>query len=465
VLFFELFFPFDALPEKGKYPLENFFSAVIEPDFFPLIIAISSFFFVLSAIIFEWIDKALAATLGAFFLILCGILRPEEIADLIDFRTIFLLLGMMILVEVVRESKLLSWMNIQIIEKTRGNPLFLFLFFAGTTFFLSTFLANATTMMVLVPITIAITRGMGLDPKPYLISEILFSDIGGALTLVGDPTNVIIGSANHFSFLDFLRYNSIPVFAVSIVVLGILAWKNWEIVRPVQGNIPKMFLTHLLIEKIRRQFATESFQKSFALLSAVILGITVCAFVFDFFHLPIELLALLAASIALLVSRPFVQTHEILHRVDWHLLIFFAGLFLQVGALEKVGALHPVSIFIASHADSVFELSMFVLWGIGLLSAFIENIPLVAMMIPVLQPILANGTISGNHSFVWFALSLGACLGGNGSLIGSSANMVVAQVADRAGIRISFWEYFKIGYPLTIISLLISSVFLFFATR
>lgn len=434
-------------------------------EFPPLLIALATFIFVLSAIIFEWLDKALATTIGAFILILCRVINPEDIEEMIDFRTILLLLGMMLLVEVVRESKLLSWINIQILEKTRGNPLFLFFLFAGMTFFFSTFLANATTMMVLVPITLAITRGMGLDPKPYLIGEIVFSDIGGALTFIGDPTNVLIGSANHFSFMDFLRYNSIPIFIISFIVIGVLSLKYWNAVCPIRGSIPKMFLTYLLMEKIRRQFATEFFHRNFAFASAGVLAVTVCALVFDFFHLPIEFIALLAGVSAICISQNFVSTSAVLSRVDWHLLVFFAGLFLQIGALEKVGALIPVSHFIALHSDSIFELSMFVLWGIGLLSAFVENIPLVAMMIPVLTPILSGGEFSGDTNFVWFALSLGACLGGNGSLIGSSANMVVAQIAERNGVKISFWEYFKIGYPLTILSLVLSSLFLFFATQ
>lgn len=435
------------------------------PETLFLPFALCSFAFVLSAIIFEWIDKAVATSIGVFALLLFGIVQPGEISEMINFRTIFLLLGMMLLVEVVRESKLLSWINLQILEKTKGNPLVLFLLFGGMTFFFSTFLANATTMMVIVPITIAITRGMGFDPKPYLVGEILFSDIGGALTLIGDPTNVIIGSANHFSFADFLRYNSIPVFSVFFITIGILILKYWKVVCPIRGNIPKMFLTHLLMEKVRRQFSLESFQKSFAMMAGGILLVTVFFFVFDLLHLPIEFLALLSGTAALLVSSRFIDTPKVLASVDWHLLIFFAGLFVQVGALEKVGALKPISYFIASHTDSVFDLSMFVLWGIGLLSAFVENIPLVAMMIPVLTPILHHGHITGDPNLVWFALSLGGCLGGNGSLIGSSANMVVAHISERSGVKISFWEYFKIGYPLTILSLVISSIFLFLVTR
>ena len=430
--------------------------------FSPIAISVFVFLFVLGSIIFEFIDKALVVLLGVVILLFTGVLSPEEVLPMVDSGTILLLMGMMILVEGVRESRILSWMNVKIIEKTEGNPLLLFFIFSFLTFFLSTFLANATTMMVIIPLTIAVTQGIGISPKPYLISEIFFANIGGTLTLIGDPTNVMIGSANGFSFLTFLQNMWIPISLLSTAVISLLVFKDWEVVKPIKKSLPKLFMSNLLIQKIKEEFVNEKFSLPFAIKTAIILSITVLMIIIQPFQFPIEYIAVSGAVFLLVFLKKYLSPETVFAMVDWHTLLFFSGLFIVVGTLEKVGALEKVSEIILHFANSPLTLGLSVLWAIGLLSGFVENIPLVAMMIPVLKNIIASGQITGNLEMVWFALSLGACLGGNGSLIGSSASMIGAQMAERYGVKISFREFFKYGFPVTILSLSIASVFLFF---
>jgi len=434
--------------------------------FEPYQTAIASLFFVfvVSAMIFEFVDKVLAMIISICIMMILTIVSPHELIEMIDFNTIFLLLGMMIVVEITKESRLLSWMNIKIVQTTKGDPLILFFLFTLTTFTLSTFLSNATTMMVLVPLTIGITKSMGLDPKPYLLSEIIFSDIGGALTLIGDPTNILIGSANNFSFSDFIQNLWIPIFSISFVIFGVLLVKYWKYVKPIDKSVSKLFLNNLSLRKIEEEFKHKKINKNFLISTAITLSITVLALIFDPFGLPISYIAFFGGTIMLLIATKYTDSHKVFHNVDWHMLLFFIGLFIHIGILEKVGALEPITLILEGNFTTAFELSMVIMWVVGLLSGFVENIPLVAMMIPVLQPLLDSGVIVGNTEMVWYALSLGACLGGNGSLIGSSANMIVAQTAEKMGVKITFWEYFKIGYPITVLALTVASVFIYFVT-
>jgi len=428
-----------------------------------LYLAVGLFVFTISALIFEFIDKALATLISVILLLLFGVLNSEELYELVNFKTIFLLMGMMIVVEVVRESKLLNWLNVNLVEKTKGNPLWLFILLGASTFFLSGFLSNSTVMMVLVPLTISITRGLGLNPLPYLFIEIVFSVAGGALTVVGDPTNVMIGSANNFGFVEFLKTMVIPMMIIFFIVMGVMVVRYWDNIKPVKTDMPRLFMTNMLMEKIRYAFNAEKMNKTFAILAGIFTAITILFFVWDV-GLSIEFVAMIGAAFVLLLATRYMHVEEIIGRLDWGILLFFVGLFIQVGSLEKVHALAPVSHFIVTYATTSLELSLMVMWIIGLLSGFVENIPLVAMMIPVLQDVLASGTITGNTAMVWYALSLGGCLGGCGTLIGSSANIITAQIAAKEGVKISFFDYFKIGYPLTILMLCIGSVYLYFVS-
>ena len=429
-----------------------------------VMLTIALFVFVVLAMIFEFIDKVLAMMLSIFFLFVFSVVHPSELIEMIDFNTIFLLIGMMIVVSITIESRLISLVNIKVVQFTKGDPLFLFILFSLVTFSLSLLLSNAATMMILVPLTIGITKSMGIDPKPYLISEIIFSDIGGAMTYIGDPTNILIGSANNFTFNDFIENLSLPILSITVLVLGILTWKYWDLVQPIRKSIPKLFMNTLSLKKIEEEFKNTNLNIPFIKIVSISLLVIIGGLIVDFMDLPISYIAFFGGVFLLLFTRKHISPHEVFHMVDWHMILFFIGLFIHIGVLEKVGALEPLTHILSSNITTAFGLSMIIMWTVGLLSGFIENIPLVAMMIPILQPLLASGDISGNTTMVWYALSMGACLGGNGSLIGSSANMIVAQTAEKMGIKITFWEYFKVGYPITVFSLSISSVYLYFVT-
>lgn len=427
-----------------------------------MIIAITAFLFAVSVMAFEWIDKTVGVLLAVVVLGITHVVPFEHMIDMVDFTTVILLLGLMLLVEVTEQSQVLEWLNVQIVRKTKGNPLRLFVVFALLTFFLSTFLANATTMMILVPLTVAVTRAMGINPKPYVIAEIIFSDIGGALTIIGDPSNVMISSATGLGFMEFSRVMIVPLSVIILMFLAILIRLYWDDVKPIAKSLTKLFMTNMLAGKIEHQFRKSNFNLNFARISVSVFTLVVLAMIFDFWNLPIEYTALGGSAVMLLCTRKYVKIEHVFAKVDAHTLLFFAGLFIIVGALEETGALSHLTDFIGAHADTALEVSLFTLWTVGLLSAFVENIPLVALMIPVLQSLIGTGALSGDTGIVWYALSLGACLGGNGSLLGSSANILGAQLAHKNGVHVSFMEYFRIGYPLTILSLLISTVFLWF---
>lgn len=429
----------------------------------PMLVAIAAFLFAVVAMVTEIVDKTLAVLIGALVIGFSGAAKFEDMIGMIDFTTIILLLGLMLLVEVTQQSKVLEWLNVHIVKKTKGNPLLLFLVFSMLTMVLSTFLANATTMMILVPLTVAVTRGMGIDPKPYVISEIIFSDIGGALTIIGDPANVLIASATDMQFMAFSKVMIIPLSFILVAYIAILTVVYWQEVKPIASSLTKLFMTNMLVGRMEHQFRKSFFNVVFARRAVIVFGFVIFAMISNIFHMPIEYIALGGAILLVLTTQKYVNLHKVFEAVDVHTLLFFAGLFIIVGTLDSTGALRYISDFITTHATTTLGVSLLVLWTVGLLSAFVENIPLVAMMIPVLQNTIESGVVSGNTSMLWFALSLGACLGGNGSLIGSSANILGAQLSTKNGVPLSFMEYFKIGYPLTILSLVISSVFLWFA--
>lgn len=425
-------------------------------------IAIIVFLFVISCIIFEWIDKTVAVLAGVSLLAISSTIEYTEIISFIDFKTILLLMGLMILVSIVEQSNVLEWLNVKIIKTTQGNPYLLYIVFGLITLVLSTFLANATTMMILIPLTITLTKGMGLNPKPYIIAEIIFSDVGGTLTIIGDPANVMISAATQMGFIHFMNMVYIPLSIITVLYVGILSWLNWNTVKPIGKSLTKLFITNMLISKLEHQFSKCAFHKKFAAITISIFSLTIIGIVINFGNIPIEYIAITGGIILLITSRKYIHAERIFEKIDMHTLLFFAGLFIIVGALEKVGALHYVSHFIIQHSTTTLGVSLLVLWTVGLLSAFIENIPLVAMMIPVLDNAIGSGIITGNTEIVWFALSFGACLGGNGSLMGSSANILGAQLATKQGVKISFKEYFAIGYPLTILSLIVCSIYIYF---
>ncbi len=393
-------------------------------------------------------------------MVIFGILTPEEAFHSIDFETIILLMGMMMIMDISRRSEIFNWISTKLAEKTKGNPLLIFLIFLFFTGLFSAFLDNVTTIIVIVPITIALTKGMGIDPKPYIIGEIMLSNIGGALTLVGDPPNILIGSAAGLSFNEFVINLWPPILGSVIAVMAILTVINWRKIKPISKNLKKLFLSHILLKKIKYQFYKKTLKKRFIAITLAILVLTILGFVFQkTLGLSVGVIAMASAMILLLFTTSEVKFHETLLKIEWPTLLFFAGLFIIAAGLEATGFLEVISQNIVGITDNFTYLLLIILWATGIISIFLNNIPFIAVMIPVITDMQLN-MAPEQAMLLWWALALGACLGGNGTIIGASANVVGVSIAEKEHVNISFLSYMKTALPLTVITLIISSAYL-----
>lgn len=417
------------------------------------------------AIALEFYDKSIIALTGALLMVAIGILTPEEAIEAIEYETILLLIAMMLLVNIASKSSIFAWLNVRIASWSKGNPLTLFLFFTFFTGLMSAFLDNVSTVVLIVPLTIEILRGMGRDPKPYIFAEIIFANLGGALTLIGDPSNIIIGTYANLSFLQFITNLWIPVLLVAIFVILVFLIKNWSYFRPISSNLLDLTVANIMIKKIQHTFLKQTLHKDFIIKVILILFLTFLGFFLqDIIGFPTYVIAFFAAILLALTTSKHSNIHEALRSVEWSTLFFFAGLFIMVGGVVKTGFLAEVSHAIATSTSNIFYLSLIILWSAGMLSMIIDNIPFVTVMVPVVAGIQAVfGTT--DTTVLWWALSLGACLGGNATLIGGSANVVTAGLAKKANINITFFEYARFSFPLTVGVLSICSVYLFFFTR
>ncbi len=425
-----------------------------------LAIFITAFIF----IALEIYEKSLIALLGALLMVVLGILGPEEAIEAIEFETILLLLAMMLLVNIASKSGIFEWLNVKIAKLTKGNPFFIFLFFSLLTALFSAFLDNVTTVILIVPLTIELVKGMGRDPKPYIFAEIIFSNIGGALTLIGDPPNIIIGGATGFSFLDFILNLWVPILFSIIFALIVFAAFNWKKLKPVSDNLIDLFIANITIQKIKHKFIKKTLHKDFVYKVIAILLLTVICFLLQkTIGLPTYVIALTFAVILAILTAKRTSIHEAFESVEWSTLFFFAGLFIMVGGVEKTGLLEELSHLVANSTQNIFYLSLIVLWVSGFVSMILDNIPFVTVMVPVIAGMQSQ--LPGiDASILWWALSLGACLGGNATLIGASANVVSADIARKNGVNITFLNYLRVSLPLTVCILVICSIYLFFRT-
>ncbi len=410
----------------------------------------------------EKVDKSLVALLGALLMVILRILTPEEAIEAIEFETILLLLAMMILVNIASKSGIFEWLNMKIAALTKGNPLAIFLLFSLVTAFFSAFLDNVTTVILIVPLTIELVKGMGKDPKPYVFAEIIFSNIGGALTLIGDPPNIIIGGATGFSFLDFILNLWMPILGAILLTLLVFIVFNWKKIRPITDSLIDLTIANIIIRKVKAKFVKKTIHKDFVIKVIFALAATVTGFLLQrYIELPNYVIAFTAAIVLGLITSKKVSIHDSFKSVEWTTLFFFAGLFVMVSGIEKTGILENLSEFVAHSTSNVFYLALIVLWVSGLVSMVLDNIPFVTVMIPVIAGIQMQFP-GMDVTILWWALSLGACLGGNGTLIGASANVISADLAKKRGVDISFMSYMKFSFPLTIGILLICSLYLFF---
>lgn len=411
-----------------------------------LVIFIFTFVFITT----ETLPNAIAAMVGAFLLVAFHIVNQEEAIEAIDFETVGLLSGMMMTVAVMRKSGLFEYIAIKSIKLTGGSPWRILVVLSIVTAVLSAFLDNVTTVLIVVPLTFAVADTMKINPMPMLISEILFSNIGGAATLIGDPPNIMIGGATNLDFMDFIENNAPVVVVVSIVTFFLLRL------------IYHKKLAGLVADKERIQAFDEKRaiqNKRFFYTTLVIFLIIIALFVTHHLHkIDLASLAIGGGFTMMMVTKQ--DPEEILKEVEWPTLFFFIGLFVIIGGLEKTG-------IISFLADKMVEVThgevepaaQLVLWMSALSTTFINSIPYTATMISVIKEMTVNSGQSIEP--LWWALSLGACLGGNGTLIGAAANIIVAGFTQKTPYPIKFKEYFKIGFPLMLVSIVITSLYLY----
>jgi len=396
----------------------------------------------------EGLDRTVAALAGGVLMLLLGIVSQEEAFAAIDLDVILLLASMMVIAGVLRETGFFQWVAIRSVHLAGGDPVRLLVVLALVTAVLSAFLDNVTTVVLIAPVTLFIAATLGVSPLPFLISQILASNIGGAATLVGDPPNILIGSATGLDFVDFL-INMAPV-AIVILIVALL-WLAWVFRPSVRSSVD---VAEAVASLDAEQVITDP-----ALLrrSLVVLGLTIVGFLLGgVIGIEPATIALAGATLLLLVARRDV--HEALAEVEWPTIAFFVGLFIVVEGIVAVGIVQQIADLLLQVTGGDPTLTTIgLLWFSGFASAIIDNIPYTATMIPVVQD-LGNAGVPLEP--LWWSLALGACLGGNATIVGASANVVASGMAGRAGHPISFRMFVRYGIPITVMSLAISSVYL-----
>jgi Na+/H+ antiporter NhaD/arsenite permease-like protein len=405
-----------------------------------------------AVIVSEKIHRTVAAFTGAALVVALGIIGFENAVHAVDFNTIGLLVGMMIIVGITRQTGIFEYLAIKAAKNSRGVPIKIIAAMSLITAVLSAFLDNVTTVLLIVPVTFAIAKQLKMSPVPFLIAEIIASNIGGTATLIGDPPNIMIGSATSLGFMDFV-FNLTPVvvvvYVITIFIIQIIYRKQLTAKKELQAKIMD------LDEK------SEIKDPRLLRKCLVVLSLTVLGFILhQYIHLESSVIALSGASLLMLVTRG--DPEHSLHAVEWPVIFFFIGLFVVVGALEEVGIIEAVARWsLEVTGGNIVSTGMLILWLSAIASAFVDNIPFVATMIPLIQDMGRLGGIT-DLNLLWWSLSLGACLGGNGTAIGASANVVVIGMAEKRGTHISFIGYMKIAFPLMIVSIVISTGYLLF---
>ena len=417
------------------------------------VVAIVIFVAAYALIISEKIHRTIIGICGAMLMILLGIISQETAIHHIDFNTLGLLMGMMVIVNITSETGLFNYLAIWAAKKVKAKPISLLVALSILTAVCSALLDNVTTVLLTVPITFSITKQLNVDVKPFLIAQILSSNIGGTATLIGDPPNIMIGSAVGLQFMDFITNLAAICVLIFIVTIGILI--------VLYGN--KLHTTDDLRAKVMQLDEKSQIVEPRLLKKCLFaLAVTISLFVLHGqLHLDTATAAMTGAGLLLLISFPQKEAMiaKVLSKVEWLAIFFFAGLFILVGALVETGVIK----MLAEEAIKITNgdltaTSMLILWMSAYASAFIDNIPFVATLIPLIQDMGQMGMT--NLDPVWWSLSLGACLGGNGTLIGASANVVVASMAAQRGKPISFISFMKIALPMMTLSIAISSVYI-----
>lgn len=418
------------------------------------VFAATIFVLMYAVIVSEKIHRTVVAMLGAVIMMLAGILSIDTALHHVDFNTLGLLVGMMILVGVTSHTGLFDFVAIWAAKKANAEPKKLLTYLAIITAVFSAFLDNVTTVLLMVPVTFSITQKLHLKPMPFLLTQILASNIGGTATLIGDPPNIMIGSAvKELTFMAFIE-NLAPIAAINMVVVLIImemVYKSSLKTKPeLQAEVMQMDAGKALKDKklLRR--------------ALFVLGLTILGFfTHSITHIESSLMALTGAFLLLLLaggSHHLVESA--MKSVEWATIFFFIGLFIAVGGLIETGIIGALALkAVEITGGDVTLTSLLVLWLSAIVSSILDNIPFVATMIPLIQNMGAMGI--SNLDPVWWSLALGACLGGNGTLVGASANLIVAGLAAERGVHITFMKYFKVGFPVMLLTILLSTIYVY----
>ncbi len=412
------------------------------------IISVAIFVVAMVVIMSEKVHRALVAIVGAMLLLILHIMSFDVAVSHIDFNTLGVLLGMMLFVAVVKQSGVFEFLAIKCARAAKGNPWTIMVLFVLLTAILSAFLDNVTTVLLIGPMTITVCRLLEINPVPYFFTEIMASNIGGTATLIGDPPNIMIGSAAGYTFADFIMYDAPAV--VIILAAVIVAFKfmyGKQLVTTEEHRKAIMELDeHEYIKNPRL------LKISYVMIAFVVIGFMTHGQL----GLESSVIALTAAGVIMLVSGESIE--EALHGVEWTTLCFFAGLFIIVGAMSETGVIAMLAQgLIDVTGGNLFVTMLAVLIGSAVISSFLDNIPFVATMIPIILALEADG-IDGTA--LWWALSLGACLGGNGTLIGASANVVLSDISKKFGHEITFMGFLKHGFPIMMLTVAIAAVYM-----
>ena len=411
-------------------------------------LAVIIFLLVMICIITEKVNRAIVAMVGGLLMIIFNIITIETSISHIDFNTIGVLIGMMMFVSVVKNSGLFEYIAIKSAKLAKGDPLKIMLAFIVITAVLSAILDNVTTVLLIGPMTIVITQILNINPTPFLITQILASNIGGTSTLIGDPPNIMIGSAAGLSFSDFV-VNLGPIVVIILIVTSFIFRLIYGKNLIVDGKYKKEIMD---LDEYKSIKDVNLLKKSLIMMVFILLGFML----HNVINMESSIVALTGASIMMIIGKQDVD--EILAEIEWSTIVFFIGLFVIVGGLVEVGIIETLAndLIYATEGNQILTMIL-ILWLSAIVSSFLDNIPFVATLIPLLITMQGQGI---DVEPLWWATSLGACLGGNGSLIGASANIVLSNVGKKNGYPITFKQYIKIGFPLMLLSIVISTIYL-----
>ncbi|HMU26064.1 MAG TPA: ArsB/NhaD family transporter [Solirubrobacterales bacterium] len=409
--------------------------------------AVATFLIVLALIASERVHRTKVALLGAAIVVLFVGQYNEELAiESVEFATLGLLAGMMILVYLTQQSGVYDYIAVKAGQLSRGRPFLLVVMLVTTVAVMSGFLDNLTTILLIVPITFLLADTLDINPMPLILIEVMAANIGGAATLIGDPPNIMIGNSANLSFNDFL-INNMPgvVVILATVTVGLyfayrsqlqVAEENRKYVQELDAAAS--IRDH---DELRRTLP-------------VLIGTIILFFLHQYIHVEPATIALTGAAVGLMVTKTPIE--EALEKIEWTTLFFFIGLFVMVGALEVTGAIEKLAEGITSVTNGNRDAELVgIIWTSSLVGGIVDNIPLTAAMIPVVEDIKAGST---DHAY-WWALSLGACFGGNLTLISAACNVAASGMAEKAGRPIGFWTFLKVGFPVTVASTVMATAY------